>query len=225
MPLEFNINVNDIQDVSVWDIKESIEELKIGLSFNEIEMNELDRISHEKGKKHWLAIRQLARISLKSGDQIVYDHLGVPSLKGHDIHISLSHSENKVAISCNKKYETGIDIQYFNEKILNIKNKFCNEFEKQWLPLNDIHHLHLLWGAKESLFKYYTTQMPFKEVEVQPFTLSSSGRINAVRKRKDKSDEFQLTYRIFDSYYLIYLSNIISIDIGTSNNTRAEATR
>jgi len=226
LPIDLNIQVSDYQDVSVWTITETIQELRKGLDLNGQEEMELSRIKHEKGKKQWLAVRQLAKKVLKTGDQIIYNDFGVPHLKGHDFHISLSHSEEKVALSFNRDYETGIDIQYKNQKILNIKRKFTSDFELDWIPSEkESDFLHILWGAKEAMFKYYTCEMPFKMAEVQAFELRNQGVINTVRKRADKKDIFQLTYRIFEGYYLVYLSDLISIEIGTRTNKGAETER
>ena len=227
MPLEFIYNVHPHLDIAVWDITETVEELRKSLIFNPQEETELENISHDRSKKQWLAARNLLRVVLKSGNQVMYNSLGVPSLKDNAAHISLSHSEYKVALSSNRNFETGVDIQHYNEKILNIENKFCSADEKHWMPKGEerISYLHLLWGLKESLFKYYTTQMPFTSVTALPFDLNKEGRIEAIRKRDDHLDAFHLSYRIFDDYFLVYLKDIISIEQRTQQNISEEKTR
>ena len=214
MPLNFIDKIHPHLDIAVWDITESVDELRAPLTFNEQEEQELAAISHDRSKKQWLAARNLLRTVLKAGNQVIYSPLGVPSLKDNAAHISLSHSEFKVALSSNTQFETGVDIQFYNEKIYNIEDKFCNGDEKKWMPRSDkrISFLHLLWGVKESLFKYYTTQMPFTSVTALPFDLKDKGKIEAIRKRKGGLDAFHLSYRIFDNYYLVYLKDIISVE-------------
>lgn len=211
-------------DIAVWDITESVEELRSGLIFNEEEEKEFAAISHTRSKKQWLATRNLLRTVLKSGNQVLYSTIGVPSLKDNVAHISLSHSEFKVALSSNTKFETGVDIQFYNEKILNIEEKFCNVDEQNWMPKNKDRSLflHLLWGVKESLFKYYTTQMPFGSVTALPFDLNDSGKIEAIRKRAGGLDAFHLSYRIFDNYFLVYLKDIISVEQRIEENISQE---
>ncbi|MEM7162472.1 MAG: 4'-phosphopantetheinyl transferase superfamily protein [Bacteroidota bacterium] len=221
MPLDFKIEVSDYQEVAVWKITEEIDQLKSGLSLNKQEQIELDSIKHEKGKMQWLAVRQLARQILQTGDQILYTENGVPYLKHGDFHLSISHSEERVALSCNQKYETGIDIQFSSDKIESIQSKFASDWELSWIGEEaKSDYLHLLWSAKEALFKYYTTEMPFKEAEVQSFVFKKSGTIEAVRKRENFTDIFQLTYRTFDNYYLVYLSELISIEYGTQTHIK-----
>lgn len=207
MPVEFQKNITPHLTVSVWDVSESIDELLNNLSLNEDEIEELGNINHPKGKKQWLAARNLIAQTLSVQQHVIYNDLGVPYLKGQTANISLSHSGNRVAFSCNTDQETGIDIQQYNQKIFNIAPKFMNEFELNWAKEHKDfkHYLHLLWNFKESIFKYYTTQMPFKSVQVQPFDFKNEGWAKAVRKLDREQEIFQMRYHTFDNYYLGYI--------------------
>ncbi|NND77987.1 MAG: 4'-phosphopantetheinyl transferase superfamily protein [Flavobacteriales bacterium] len=227
MPIEFIYHVHPHLDIAVWDITESVEELRTPLILNQQEEKELAAITHDRSKKQWLGARNLLRAVLKKRNQVMYNPLGVPSLKDNAAHISLSHSGYKVALSSNKKFETGVDIQNYTEKIQNIEDKFCSEDEKNWMPKNEerMSYLHLLWGVKESLFKYYTTQMPFTSVTALPFDLKNEGKIEAIRKREGELDAFHLSYRIFNDYFLVYLKDIISSEQCAKQNISQEKAR
>lgn len=207
MPVQLLKKINPNLTISVWQIAEEIDELRSDININKQEEQELELIHHTRGKKQWLAARNLIKHTLNAEQHVVYNDLGVPFLDGQKANISLSHSGNRVAFACNIKEETGIDIQQYNEKIFNIASKFMNQFELNWV--NDHkdkrHYLHLLWNFKESIFKYYTTQMPFKSVEIQPFEFSGEGWVKAVRKLEGNSQYFHMRYFTFDDYYLGFL--------------------
>ncbi len=72
---------------------------------------------------------------------IEYDSKGKPYLnkqKG----ISISHSNEIVAIGISNEIDFGIDIQYKTDKIFKIKNKFLSKNESKFLDkTDDIEHL------------------------------------------------------------------------------------
>ena len=100
MPLSFIEKIHPHLDIAVWDIEESVQELRKPTVFNDQEEKELEAISHERSKKQWLA-SNLLRSVLKAGNKVIYSPLGVPSLKDNALIFTLSHSEFKVALSSN----------------------------------------------------------------------------------------------------------------------------
>jgi phosphopantetheinyl transferase (holo-ACP synthase) len=90
---------------------------------------------------------------------IQYNEWGKPQLKDGRF-ISISHDKNFVGIIIHEE-EVGLDIQTVEERIHRIANKFCNEDE-----LNQFHTTEertAIWCAKEAIFKYFGTDVPFAE--------------------------------------------------------------
>ncbi len=89
----------------------------------------------KKSKEYFLAVRKL----LENEDPeltIDYDLKGKPFLnkqKG----ISISHSNEMVAIGISNEIDFGIDIQYKTDKIFKIKNKFISKNESKFLGKTD----------------------------------------------------------------------------------------
>ena len=111
------------------------------------------KIRKEKNsREYFLAVRKL----LKNEDSeltIKYDLKGKPYLN-KEKGISISHSNEIVAIGISNEIDFGIDIQYKTNKIFKIKNKFLSKNESKFLDkTNDIEFLIKLWSAKESIYK------------------------------------------------------------------------
>ena len=121
------------------------------------ELEILDQLSPRK-RSEWLASRELLfRIAkLPERAECLYDEFGKPYLIGSNRHISVSHSASWAsAMICDQS--CGVDIQVYSNAVERIANKFLSENEiKQTLKSkNRLHHLHLLWGAKECMYKAY----------------------------------------------------------------------
>lgn len=118
-------------------------------------------------KKEWLASREL--LFLLSGEakrlQCAYDDFGKPFLVGSQQHISISHSELWCAAMISDQI-CGVDIQLYSSTVQRIAERFLSEAEFA-LARNETninHALHLLWGAKECLYKAYgKKKLVFKE--------------------------------------------------------------
>lgn len=67
-------------------------------------------------------------------------------------HISISHSYD-LAAAMKAPQSCGIDIQAIQDKIFRIQHKFANESESGLHPTKE--HLHVLWGAKEAMYKAF----------------------------------------------------------------------
>ena len=149
MPFLKDFIINNSTKIILWKI--------IPGELSDKHLNEDDKklLKIRKGKKfkeYFLAVRKL----LENEDpelNIDYDSKGKPFLnkqKG----ISISHSNEMVAIGISNETHFGIDIQYKTDKIFKIKSKFLSINESKFLSkTDDIELLTKLWSAKESIFK------------------------------------------------------------------------
>jgi len=117
----------------------------------------IDPLSPRK-RTEWLASRELLfKISnLPQRLGCVYDEFGKPELKGSDQHISISHSELWCAAMISDLH-CGVDIQLYTKTVERIAARFLTEHDLQNArkAKNPLHHLHLLWGVKECIYKAY----------------------------------------------------------------------
>ena len=109
-------------------------------------------------RKEWLASRDLLYQISGNANRLVcvYDDFGKPVLQGSKQHISISHSELWCAAMISDR-PCGVDIQAYSKTIERIAGRFldANEFQQVTDLTNPLHQLHLLWGAKECLYKAY----------------------------------------------------------------------
>ena len=157
-------------------------------------------------KEQFLAIRKI--LALENSDYIItYDLDGKPILNS-EFNISISHSHEIAALVISNNLKFGMDVQLKESKILNIKNKFLNEFEKLNIvgdPSIDI--LTMIWTSKESIYKAIGLKgISFSEnIKIDKVTVKDKiGKgyyINGAEKVK-----FDLRFFYLDEYILCYAS-------------------
>lgn len=138
--------------------------------------------------------------------ELAYSEEGKPFIKNNDCHISISHSHDKLAILCDNRSSTGVDIELIRDKVVKIKDKFLSAAELQ--AANDnIEKLIIYWAAKEALYKLYgLKEVEFaKHLYIHPFALGASdiitGEVNLERFQK----KFSLHYEKLEDYMLVYI--------------------
>ncbi len=194
--------------IGVWQITESDEWFRKQLDLAPLELEELATLNRRKCLE-WLAGRWLLHILLGDGDRKISlkDEFGKPYLPDSSLHISLSHSADKAAVIISPK-SVGIDIQYFTEKIKRIERKFMREEESACLSENnEIPHLHVFWGAKESLYKAYgKREIDFKKhLLVTPFDYNlDKGSTQALVQKGDFSASYTIYYTVVNNFSLSY---------------------
>lgn len=150
MPVSQQKKINKTTFLAVWKITETADELLIALrnkGFND----EVVETKNEQRLKQWLATRLLVNFFFEDA-LIVYDELGKPYLD-NKWHISISHSNEYVAVILNKNENCGIDIEKISSKVDRIKDKFLNDVDL--INVTSEQDLTIYWGAKEALYKYY----------------------------------------------------------------------
>jgi len=137
--------------------------------------------------------------------ELGYSATNKPFLTGRPEHISISHSHDKLAIICNTKSNTGIDIELIRDKVQKIRHKFLNEQELAFAQ-NDVEKLITYWAAKETLYKVYgLKEMDFKlNLFVDDF---SGDTLTGHIKAKGLDKKYTLANERVDEYKLVYVLN------------------
>ena len=207
MPIVFKKDQDDFS-IGIWKSTESFEEL---LSLDLLSRPDLDRwngLLSDKRKREWLTVRVLLK-SLFPNEKapiISYDGNGKPYLD-RNLGVSISHTKEFVAILISKKNHAGIDLEGVRERITVLSEKFVNDLERKSVPLtNQIAYLHVLWGAKEALFKLYGRgELDFKEnLFIEPFKYLGKGTLNAWIKKNDLNKIHQVSYELWEGMMLVY---------------------
>ena len=165
------------------------------------------KMSNLNRKIEWLSIRSLL-LDMGLDSDIVYDEHGKPLLKKNSDHLSISHSQQHIAVSIHRKEPHGIDLQYITSKIIRIKHKFLNENELNMINQSeDPRLLTALWSMKEALFKSYGKKDIFLKKHIAISELSfgedsfkAQGLIHGI----GKEIRHQMKAELIDDYILAY---------------------
>jgi phosphopantetheinyl transferase len=204
MPLLFKDTVLNKATIAVWQIKEE-EEFFLSRAKHQCDTAELDRLKGNR-RLEWIASRFLIQ-EITPGDFFINkDRYGKPQLSPPDYNISISHSHGYVA-AIYAKEEVGIDIQKKVNRIDRIAHKFINDSEQDFINNRSyISNLHVIWGAKESLFKAYgRKEVDFrKHLNVEAFRYRKKGFFQAEFLKEDHQFRYQCANLYFKNFHLVF---------------------
>lgn len=173
----------------------------------ELILNEFAAINQLEDKRQIESLGKTYLLNhlLNTTVQIDYDANGKPYIIGHDIHISISHSYNKLVIITNTLENTGIDIEIIKDKVLRIKHKFLSETELENAG-SDAEKCLIYWAAKETLYKIYgLKEVDFiKNLSINPFEKHTIGTIIGHINMPNYNHTFELNYLKLDEYMMVY---------------------
>lgn len=133
--------------------------------------------------------------------EIGYKKTGQPYLTNHpEVYISISHSNGWIAV-CISDTPVGIDIETVNPLILRGTDYFVNERERKYLE--NLKHLHLIWGAKEAFYKWKEGQISDLKNEVTICDISADKTLQV----QFESNIYTLNYVQENDITLVLISN------------------
>jgi 4'-phosphopantetheinyl transferase len=154
-------------------------------------------------KNEYLATRILLKIVAPMAS-IKYDKVGRPSLVDSDLFISISHSKNIVSIITSNAPETAIDVQVFDDKVLDLRKKFLSAKEQKMINEDDVKLNSLAWSIKESLFKSIRQEnVPFEScLNIENIGINTVDcNINHPNIKK----KLTVNYKVFDTFVMTYI--------------------
>ena len=159
---------------------------------------------HKNSKEYFLAVRKL----LENEDPeltIDYDLKGKPFLnkqKG----ISISHSNEIVAIGISNEIDFGIDVQFKTDKVFKIQSKFLSQMESKFLgKKNDLESLIKVWSAKESIYKALGKEGVSFSNDLEIDIINDKDFFRAGYYRKDNiKTKFDLDFIYIEEYIICY---------------------
>ena len=158
----------------------------------------------KNSREYFLAARKL----LENEDPeltIDYNSKGKPYLnkqKG----ISISHSNEIVAIAISNEIDFGIDIQYKTHKVFKILNKFLSKNESKFLDkTNDLESLIKVWSAKESIYKALGKEGVSFSNDLEIDIINDKDFFRAGYYRKDNiKTKFDIDFIYIEEYIICY---------------------
>jgi len=208
MPLSLKIDCDKEIELAIWKIAESSEYFLDKLCIHHPEKLIISKLSSRK-LLEWLSSRYLLHLMSGRVQRGVFtkDIHGKPHLEDSSFHISISHSRDLITVIASE-HLVGIDIQYFVSKIHRIKHKFINELELANISEDKtLEALHIIWGAKESLYKAYGKRaLDFKKnIHIRDLKLNANkGEFHGQIIKGDYQKQFKINYILFEKFTIVY---------------------
>ena len=124
---------------------------------------------------------------------IFHNEDGKPILN-NGLTISISHTRGYIAIILSETKNVGIDIEYVSDRVEKISSRFMREDESA----DDIMSLLVLWCAKETLYKLFSSEhLDFMNIKVNiGETVSATNLLNniTVPLYVESTSNYVLTY-------------------------------
>ena len=209
MALLFQADFEPPGEWGLWHITESEADLRGGIELFAAEREQLDCIRGEGRRREFLAARHLLhRMSGRTErGELFKDTNGKPHLRDSPFHVSISHTVNYSAAIAHPR-PCGIDVQRIVPRIRRLARKFVGPAEARLLAglSDDLLHLHLIWSAKEALYKAYgRRQLDFKEHLFTdfPVDLSAGAGAGGELRTGEGVRTFDLRYRLYSDFVLV----------------------
>ena len=203
MPIIEDLTISDDIRLIVWEISETINDLKTEVILSEDSLKLLKQRKSEIQKKQLLAVRNILKELSINDQDLVYDKSGKPFIRDGQ-NISFSHSGNYAAVIIGKQ-RVGIDIEIRKDRILKIKEKFLGIELNYPGDLNSEKAL-IYWNIKESIFKTVDNSVVDfrKNILVLPLDINNN-YIKSWYLNDDQIDLYNSYYKISKNYTLAYV--------------------
>lgn len=191
----------------IWKIEETSGELLERLSRKEAYLPYLSTLRTEHRQQEWLAARVLLKELIGEELLIDYRNNGAPYLPESSLHISISHTRAYAAVLLQESPAAGIDIEYFSDRVLKIRNRFLSPSENAAIdPAYEVEHLLVHWCAKEALFKMIGRQgVDFiSHLHISPFEYEPSGRIEVYETYGSQPVFYRLAYQVHPDFVWVW---------------------
>ena len=154
MALYLRKKLDNKAEIAVWQVTETEEELMSITSVPTDELEEISLFRSESQRRQKLAVRALINEVFEEKMYLNHHDNGKPYLENCATNISITHTDNYVAIIIHDEEEVGIDIESLDRDFAAVEKKALSEEEID--DLNDEkknEQLAIYWCAKEAIFK------------------------------------------------------------------------
>lgn len=182
MPFIHQETLEDQTQVGIWEISETESHLSGLLELSPEELQSCNHRSSRLKRLQFLATRVALKEMMGAAVHVHYRESGRPFMPGSQVDISISHSDDLVAVAVSQGPKIGIDIEKrLHPNLQKARTYFLSDRELQEIGEDaSLEQLHLYWSAKEALYKYADCAvLSMKEnLYIKPFAMSTSGRLS-----------------------------------------------
>lgn len=177
-----------------------------GVELDDDDLVRIAAIKNDKMRTQWIAVRYVLKKFFGMDMKVSYTDRGKPYLTNNSDHISISHSNEYIALMLSKTNLVGVDIEQVHDRILKVREKFLSETELAGIHDKDnVGKIMLYWNAKEALYKLYGRRfLDFKrEIEIFPFIQEDKGCFRGTIKKPGMDIQYNLRYFFIDDKYSV----------------------
>lgn len=204
VPLFTKKKISNETTLAIWKCSESLETLLPLVHIGDSERAKLASFSNEKRKIHFLSTRILCNL-IAPESKIRYNSEGKPFLNSVNLHLSISHSHDFVAVLISSSPFIGLDIQKKQDNIFRIKDRFINDHEKSTFKYDDLNDLTLIWCAKETIYKIHGDRNVFfkEHMEVRR-VINDDARFDVKLNHHLYEGVHRIQHELIEDYTLVY---------------------
>jgi phosphopantetheinyl transferase (holo-ACP synthase) len=150
-------------------------------------------------------VQQLVDCLCQETSTILHHESGKPYLENQRYHLTISHTQDYVAVALNPKEDIGIDIEKRADKVKRVRQKYVQAQEEANIdPTQEITHLLLYWCTKESIYKIIDNPKIIlkDEVLIHPFIPQEEGWFTAEETKTANHQQFQVWYMMHKHFAL-----------------------
>jgi 4'-phosphopantetheinyl transferase EntD len=206
MALEFIKKINENIHLAVWKIEEDLRFYREKVELSSIDEMIFSETTHPEKKLEFMAGRLLCKTVLHqleiSDLPIFRNQYGKPEIPDSDYNISLSHTENYIALSIGYKLDVGIDIEKPKAKMAKVAPRLYTEEEMAYCQ-DELIYISKVWSAKEVLYKLFMKrELDFKEnLNVKPENKDWTRMTGTIQKEEFKQS-YQLAFYELGEYFI-----------------------
>ncbi|CAN5302622.1 hypothetical protein BH09BAC1_BH09BAC1_06620 [soil metagenome] len=210
MPLFHSLTIDEHTSLAVWQIEEPQDYFISQLKLNETDYSVIRTITSDHRLTEFLASRYCLRLlaGIEESFSLVKDEHGKPSVKGHPLHISISHCMGFAGAMIGRQSAVGIDIEPIHARVMRIVEKFLNEQELGYLvPAHEVNQAVVMWSAKEAIYKYYGQKgLSFgRDIILENPLIADKGEIKAVVATTSGKVNHMVNYERLGDIMLTYV--------------------
>ncbi len=196
--------------LGIWHVTESEAELRALSSVPSDELEEISFIKSESLRKQKLAVRALLDAMFEEKVYLSHHDNGKPYIENNATNISITHTDNYVAVILNDQDDPGIDCESLDRDFSAVEKKALSEDEIEDLDDDRRNEqLAIYWCAKEAVYKKISLYgIDFADqIEIDSFRPKGEGELEATFIHKDGyEEEFELNYMTFDRHVLVWIA-------------------
>ncbi|MCX6257646.1 MAG: 4'-phosphopantetheinyl transferase superfamily protein [Bacteroidia bacterium] len=191
--------------IGIWKMEESSDQLLSIHQFTPLEIQSVSAFTSEKRRCEWLSSRILITALLNEKLILNYDINGKPYLHGVSKSVSISHSNDHVAVLISASRYAGIDIEPVTRKVMKIATRFMSDNEIA-VVAEDGNKALLYWCSKEVLLKICGKRdIDFRQrLGVRARPDGGTGKLEGNIISEDGTNTFLLNYFIFNGQLIVW---------------------